>query len=239
MDEQTWLSCTDPKDMLTHVGVKPQRKLRLFACACCYRIWDLITDDRCRDAVVVAERFADGLAKEKERAGAEHHAGQVLEELEPEDLDEELSPTVELKLRTKSAPFQAAGFAVELSGQVAWNGAGWAADALGYLAMKGNPRATARRAETRRKEEVVQCDLLRDIFGNPFRKVRVSAKWLTPKVVKFAHSIYDEGAFDRLSELAEALEAVGCDNADLLSHLRSDGPHVKGCWALDLVLGKS
>lgn len=239
MDEQAWLSCTDPKDMLTHVGWKPQRKLRLFACACCYRIWKLITDDRSRDAVVVAERFADGLAKEKERAAAEYHASQVLEEFEPEDSDEELSPTAELKRRAKSAPFQAASYAVELSGQVAWSGADWAADALGFRAMKGNPRATAHRVETRRKEEVVQCALLRDIFGNPFRKVRFSSKWLTPKIGKLAQSIYDDGAFNRLPELADVLEAVGCGSDDLLNHLRGDGPHVKGCWALDSVLGKA
>lgn len=236
MDEQAWLTCTDPKDMLTHVGIKPRRKLRLFACACCRRIWHLIKDERSRHAVEIAELYADGLAKEKVRASAEYHAGQVSEEIAPADSDDELSPTAELKQRTKLAPFQAASYAVELSGQVAWSGAGWAADTLGFRAMKGNPRAHAKRLAASRKEEVVQCDLLRDIFGNPFRKVRVSSKWLTPKVIKLAKSIYVDRAFDRLPELAESHEAAGCENEDILNHLRSDGPHVLGCWALDLVL---
>ena len=57
-------------------------------------------------------------------------------------------------------------------------------------------------------------------------------------VVKIAQGIYDERAFDRLPILADALEDAGCDNADILAHLRSPGPHVRGCWAVDLILGK-
>jgi hypothetical protein len=53
-----------------------------------------------------------------------------------------------------------------------------------------------------------------------------------------AQAIYEERAFDRLPILADALEESGCYNADLLAHCRSDGPHVRGCWAVDLVLGK-
>ena len=80
--------------------------------------------------------------------------------------------------------------------------------------------------------------VLRDIFGNPFRPVIINSAWLTPKVTTLAQSIYDNRAFERMPELADALQEAGCDNQDILSHCRGPGPHVKGCWVVDLLLGK-
>jgi hypothetical protein len=90
-------------------------------------------------------------------------------------------------------------------------------------------------------EQAEQSRLLRDVQGNPFRPVAVEPGWLAwndGTVVKLAQGIYEERAFDRSPILADALEEAGCTDADLLGHLRSPGPHVRGCWALDLVLGK-
>jgi hypothetical protein len=84
--------------------------------------------------------------------------------------------------------------------------------------------------------------IVRDIFGNPFHQVAVDPSWPAwgnGTVVKLAHGIYDERAFDRLSVLADALEDAGCTNADILAHCRQPGEHVRGCWVVDLVLGKS
>jgi len=81
-------------------------------------------------------------------------------------------------------------------------------------------------------------DFLRDIFGNPFLPVVFDPSWLTPTVVALANSIYVDRAFDRMPILADALEEAGCDNADILLHCRGDGPHVRGCWVVDAVLGK-
>jgi hypothetical protein len=81
---------------------------------------------------------------------------------------------------------------------------------------------------------------LRDIFGNPFRPVTFDPEWRTTTALALATGIYDERAFDRLPILADALQDAGCDNDDILTHLRdTTTPHVRGCWALDLVLGKS
>ena len=80
--------------------------------------------------------------------------------------------------------------------------------------------------------------LFRDIFGNPFRPVTAAPRWLTPTAVALARSIYESRTFDRMPILADALEDAWCDDADLLAHCRGDGPHVRGCWAVDLVLGK-
>jgi hypothetical protein len=82
------------------------------------------------------------------------------------------------------------------------------------------------------------CNLLRDIFGNPHRPVTADPAWLTPNVVSLAQTLYDDRAFNRLPELADALEEAGCTNTDVLAHCRAPGPHVRGCWVVDLVLGK-
>ena len=89
------------------------------------------------------------------------------------------------------------------------------------------------------EESKNQTPLLRDIFGNPFRPVVADPAWLTPTVVAIASAIYEERAFARLPILADALEEAGCTDADLLLHCRTPGEHVRGCWAVDLVLGKA
>lgn len=79
--------------------------------------------------------------------------------------------------------------------------------------------------------------MLRDIIGNPFRPVAIDPSWVTLEVGTLARTIYDGQDFDRLPALADALVKAGCDHADLLGHCRQPGPHVKGCWAVDLLLG--
>ena len=81
-------------------------------------------------------------------------------------------------------------------------------------------------------------ELLRDIFGNPFRPVVADPAWLTPTVQAIASAIYADRAFDRLPILADALEEAGCTDADILLHCRRPGEHVRGCWVVDLMLGK-
>ena len=81
--------------------------------------------------------------------------------------------------------------------------------------------------------------LFRDIFGNPFRPVAFDPEWRTETVVGIARDIYEDRAFERVPILADAIEEAGCDNADILSHCREPGVHVRGCWVVDLLLGKS
>jgi hypothetical protein len=94
-------------------------------------------------------------------------------------------------------------------------------------------------------ERLIHAQLLRDIFRSPFRPVALFPAWLTPTVTDLATVAYNERALPsgeldtaRLAVLADALEETGCSSADLLSHLRRTGPHVRGCWAVDLLLGK-
>jgi hypothetical protein len=82
---------------------------------------------------------------------------------------------------------------------------------------------------------------LHDIFGNPFRPVTIAPallRWNDRTLVSLAQSIYDDRAFDRLPILADALTDAGCDDERILAHCRSEGPHVRGCWVVDLILGK-
>jgi hypothetical protein len=86
---------------------------------------------------------------------------------------------------------------------------------------------------------LAQAKLLREMIGNPFRPVALNSVWRTPDVLALAQTIYDDRAFERLPVLANALEEAGCHAADILGHCRSEGPHVRGCWVVDAVLGKA
>jgi hypothetical protein len=86
------------------------------------------------------------------------------------------------------------------------------------------------------------CGLVRDLFGNPFRPSPppppAVLAWNDGTIPRIAQAIYDKRAFDRLPILADALEEAGCTNQDMLGHCRSGGEHVRGCWAVDLILGR-
>jgi hypothetical protein len=84
----------------------------------------------------------------------------------------------------------------------------------------------------------INCELFRDIFGNPFRPVALSPAWRTDTAVSLAGQMYESRDFSAMPILADALQDAGCDNEHILAHCRGPGPHVRGCWVIDLVLGK-
>lgn len=85
---------------------------------------------------------------------------------------------------------------------------------------------------------MVHASFLRDIFGNPFHSVTFDPAWRTPNVTAVAQTIYDERRFTDMPILADALEEAGCTNEDILSHCRNGKEHARGCWVVDLLLGK-
>ena len=91
-------------------------------------------------------------------------------------------------------------------------------------------------------EHQARCTLLRDIYFDPTRLQPdyqpIWTTWKDGTIPKLAHAIYDDRAFDAMPILADALEDAGCDNADILRHCREPGEHVRGCWVVDLLLGK-
>lgn len=203
-----WMACTDPQIMVKFLhGQKFDRKLRLFGCAFCRSIWNQLNDDSFRNAVEVAERFADGIAGRKELAAAKKESGVALER---STLD-----------GVTGKPQCAKG--------CAWSTTSTTGSAAMYPLW----------VFTETADRNVQVSLLRDIFGNPFRPTIVDPSFLSPAVVNLAQDIYDERGFDRLPTLAIALEGAGCADTDILSHCRHSKPHVRGCWVVDLVLGRS
>src|SRR5262245_37709031 len=110
----------------------------------------------------------------------------------------------------------------------------------------GNPRTTMVnvgyvRGTTTPRYDVVDegiTDVVREIVGNPFRPVAFAPAWRTDTTVALARTMYERREFSAMPILADALQDAGCDNDDILSHCRGPGPHVRGCWVVDLVLGK-
>jgi hypothetical protein len=121
------------------------------------------------------------------------------------------------------------------SAEVAARGAAKAAAIASKHLAKSN--ALAGRPSAKR-ERSIQCHLLRDIVGNPFHPTTVADQPLARTTVEIAQQIYDERAFDRLPLLADALEEAGCQDTNILAHCRHPGPHVRGCWVVDSLLGK-
>ncbi len=241
MTEREWLNETDPQKLVSFVGrFRPsERKLRHYATAGCRRIWHLLRDERSRTAVEVAEQFADGRATEDARERAWTAA---------DEATTDVWLATEENERGQVSNWDSANMSVT----AASNAVGPPEDFVGPKAelfyLAANP-IEARMLEvleqghnadaTVAAERVIHLGLLRDIFGNPFRPVSLDPAWLTSDVLALARGIYDERAFDRTPILADALQDAGCDNDDVLNHCRGDGPHVRGCWAVDLLLGKA
>jgi hypothetical protein len=219
MTEADWLSYDDPRKMLEFLQSRAsERKLRLFACGCCRRIWHKLRDARSRRAVEVGELYADAATDAAALSAALWDAGRVLSELQ------RLVQRRPARLRD----WQVVGVPVICARLPAWPNQEWAVgEALVNSMLQIEPDQSS-----------ILVGSIRCLFGNPFNQVTVAPAWLSPTVVSLARAIYDDRAFDRLPILADALEDAGCNNADLLNHLRQPGQHVLGCWALDLVLGK-
>jgi hypothetical protein len=88
------------------------------------------------------------------------------------------------------------------------------------------------------EDEAMQCAYVRDVCGNPYRRVRFAAEWRTDAAVALAKVIYEDRDFEGMPLLGDALEDAGCVDVNILDHCRVPGPHIRGCWVVDLVLGK-
>ena len=256
MTEAEWLGCEEPERMLAiipgavwsdahklpELGTISSRKLQLFVCACCRRIWRWVRSKACRKVVELAERHADGLLDEEEFREAAQSASAALARASDQ-------------VRADWG-YQAVSLACHAAAR-----AGVKRVHVGdaYLALEETASAVGEGTQPSRRgeacseahqaaygvERLAQSLLLRDIIGNPFRPVAIDPAWLTPNVVDIARTIYQDrelpsGVLNRvrLAILADALMDAGCDNSDILDHCRSSGPHVRGCWVIDLILGK-
>jgi hypothetical protein len=233
MTEQEWLACIDPGPMLEFLkGKATDRKWRLFACACCRRVWHLLSDERSRRAVDVAERYAEGKAGTRDQEAACAAAAGAVDAVRAAYAD-----VYEASRHQRYHAGLAALYAI----QAAYPAVLYAAAHATEAALPHGGAADAEPA-ARGVAEAAQCQVLRDMFGLlPFRPVTIAPDvlaWNDGTVGRIADGIYEERAFDRLPILADALLDAGCDDEELLAHCRSAGPHVQGCWAVDLILAR-
>jgi hypothetical protein len=172
----------------------------------------------------VAERYADGLAQKPERRNAESEAHRA------RTFHGNLVVSTLHKSATEAATRSSSSSAHAVS----------RAAVPEFFDTVGEIEKWSRALSSElSKAFFAQSGLFRDIFGNPFRPITLDPIWLTSTVVALASGIYAERAFDRMPILADALQDAGCDNEDILSHCRQPGGHWRGCWVVDLLLGKS
>jgi hypothetical protein len=236
-------------------GKTSGRKLRLFAVACCRRGWHLLADERSQQAIEVAEKFADGLVDDLELTNAYLHAFFALRDchgltrnaktaqgLAARAAYEAVCFSSELDLTFEVVRASTSHVAKAIAGRVPeTNRRIGSANAAGISIVASeacSSKETRAWVPARRVERMIQTALIRDIFGNPFFRVAVETRWLNSRVLQIAGEIYDHRAFERVPELRDALEEAGCNNAEILNHCRGPGPHVRGCWVVDLLLGK-
>jgi hypothetical protein len=248
--EAEWLACTDPLTMLMDlVGKASDARFRLFACACCRRIWDRFPHQNNRDLVVAVEDHPDGtfdhpvIHKAAVASSAvEHEFGN-----QPAYWVAKYLGRGFYKCSAASSAMIVAGKILFLVSDVDVRDADEDLAALSYGMASRLPVRVSAPVEA---EATAQAGLLRDIFGNPFRapaalpaSVFEGNDSLIPRLARKAADDrrLPAGTMepDRLAILADALEDAGCIDAELLAHLREPGPHVRGCWAVDLILGRS
>lgn len=255
MTESDWLVSTDPAAMLQYLcpdmgspyaGGVPHRisdrKLRLFACACARERWHLLTDARSRKAVEVAEQFADGLATAQELDGAWDASW--------------VAARAAAMGASKAASMAAAWSASRAaSWDASWD-ASWSEQASLLRDIVGNPFQPAPIVEQDWRSPTVLAIAHKAYEDRPGRECHeckgTGREWVMERdstksgywgpSCTHCHGtghIHD-GTLDNdsLAILADALEDAGCDSTAILDHLRSPGPHVRGCWVLDLILGK-
>lgn len=218
MTEQGWLAATDPAPMLEFLrGRASERKVRLFTVACCRQAVDLFSDRRLQNAINLAERLADGGVKEAERLATETAADHAAQE-DPDVGD--LNTYLLIPRSVVAVRYDIDAAASDVAGIV-------------HASQYSEVSFDGIEAEV----QTDQADVLREMFGNPFRHVVFAPSWRTSAVLALARSMYDSHDFTLAPVLADALEEAGCGDAQVLEHLRGGGPHVRGCWCVDGVLG--
>jgi hypothetical protein len=265
MTEAEWLTATKPVPMLEVLDTGADaRKIRLFVLSCCRRVEYLLCADdvkRIRRTIAVLESWIEGSASESDlRAAMNDMGGEVY------DAGASVHYPGDAAMYAISAA-AAALWCVGRGNWTDLTICASEAIAYDALARSGNPdleRITAPWRELgirfggddrwRSDEAAVQglpeyvlalgieqsnqAHLLRDIFGNPFRTVALSTDWCTETAVALARQMYASRDFSAMPILADALQDAGCTSDDILNHCRGPGPHVRGCWVVDLLLAR-
>jgi hypothetical protein len=218
LTEARWRTSTHPDAMIDVLeGRVSDRKLRLFAVACCRRVAHAGYGRRIERAIDVNERFADGQATAKELKSAREGAHKFA--LTAGGAPALVAQAAESVAHPRLSPY-------------------FLSSCLGCVLELATWREGVSKEDERRR----LCDLLRDVVGNPFRPPAFDPALRAAKgglILSMAQDMYAARRFDDLPVLADALEEAGCADKDLLAHCRAGGEHARGCWVVDLVLDKT
>jgi hypothetical protein len=231
MNATDWLGALDPVPMLDYLdGKSSDRKFRLFACASARRCWSLFRYPIPRQSIELAERLAEGTATAEE----------------VEEMRQQAEISVGNAPMYERAAYQAAAATlVEVASEAARGACEFVRQQAVNEAAESAPMPqmeAAIIAEESARENRALGRLILEVYGNPFRPVRIESAWLhslDDAVRKLAEWIDEGQRWEELPYLADALLDAGCTEDDLLRHLRDPGPHLRGCWALDAILGRS
>lgn len=223
MTEEEWLTGSKPRPYLDHPACESARKRRLLACAVCRQLLPVMRHRVFASAVEVSELYADGLTDARALEGAHRAMGRVPRK---QWYDPRLEPWQDILLLRFDDLLQVEDFSIRLIIESGCN------NLEGLKRMPGE-------FDLPRIGGGIVCDLLRDVFGNPFRPAAFSPSWRTDTAVSLARTMYESREFSAMPILADALQDAGCTNDDILAHCRAEQAHVRGCWVIDLVLGKS
>jgi hypothetical protein len=232
------------KQRLTTPFVLPisrcRRLVRLVACGCCRLVWERFSDPLAQSAVEVAEAVADRQIHVNALKATREALSDAFGQISPWDSQHVgVSLAREAVAQRTRVLESALRIGAETINSLARLRLRLPPIGPPYQDQIGREKWHATRAEA----NVAVLEVIRDIFGNPFQpSPKISERvlaWGDGVVPALARGIYEDRAFDRLPILADALQDAGCDNEAILAHLHSPGPHVRGCWAVDLILGKS
>jgi hypothetical protein len=261
MTQSQWFSSTDPHEMLKFLkemrprgllswmglrkGKVSARKLQLFACACCRRIWPLLADERSRKAVEITELYADGLVnKSAFHQAVEAARAASLQAARPRVMMGEWLAAAQARAAESVACMLAADDPADEAATWgkeavrAWAAQSQATNIGDPVHMPWLPYQAISPESAWIAEGIAQCELLRDLVGNPFQSPTLHPSWRTGPAVALATAIVQDHVYGALPELADMLEKAGCNNSDILRHCRETKEHARGCWVLDFVLGK-
>jgi len=262
MTEAEWLTCDEPGPMLgTILSQASARKLRFFGCACCRGVFQYMEHEGSRALTHLIERYADKHATADELEAARRTHDQLChaplrdwEYLNAADEAALLAAFTDISLMIAHVASLAAKAVVDTQAVPSRieldRRSSEATERLVYPLEPGSldeyfstlrslqDQQGAVETALRSQEGRVQAAYLRDIFGNPFRPVATDSDWHTSTVIALAKQMYESRDFSPMPILADALQDAGCDCEDILSHCRGPGLHVRGCWAVDLILGK-
>jgi hypothetical protein len=228
MTEAEWVTAADPAPMLELLkGKLSNRKHSLFACACIRRIWDSL-DERTQKMAEYSEELADSMLRLGLASASMEERGQILPRFEA---IRSLGGTESYGERMPRLSAALTSHVLAQILQTLRDGIS-STPCVQFAVTEGRDQPDA-------PEKAAQAALLRCVKGNPYRPVAFSPEWRTDTAIALARQMYESRDFSPIPILADALQDAGCDSDDILEHCRDTAlAHVRGCWVVDLVLGK-